>query len=144
MRGLLLYVFLFFFLPSSVQSLLTAELVVLTYYLQFARRHLNEGIVNRKSKSFFDFKYIPQVGKSTSRERFTKDGEQKRDWTQLHVPILASVANMVDIGAFEMVCLTFTAIVGLVAFWGLLLLGKSVPEMYTAFIAPHSSVSAIA
>lgn len=111
--------------------------------LQFTRKHLYEGIVNRKSRSLFDFKYIPQVGKSTGRERFAKDGVEK-DSTLFYAPILSSVANIVDMGAFEMACLTAGLFTVTMLALAILFMGKTAPVVYAAYFAPHSSVAGIA
>lgn len=117
-----------------------ADLFAKTF--QFFRKRLYDGVVNRKSKSLFDFKYVPQMGKSTRRERYGTAGAGKHP--KLDLPILSSVAKLVDMGNFEMVCLMVGVMAGAVAAWGVLLMGKLALELHPTFIAPHSSVAGLA
>lgn len=82
------------------------------------------------------------MGKSIGKERHESAGSGKQD-SMRNLPILPSVATLMDMGHFEMFCLVAGTMIWTMAIYGVLLMGRWVLEAHPTFFASHTSVSGL-
>ena len=101
--------------------------------MQSLRRLMYGGVVQRKSRTRFEFKYIPRTGKQTGKEAYRVTAPATAKSGRVSRPVWSILFGVLGVGPFEMMFLFVLVVAGGVVLGGALGVMQIIRGYYNAY-----------